>query len=406
MGEEDLTGRGGDSISTAGGKEVGMEGLESTLSSLAGDMAAGMAGGPIGIAVTAIMKIGEVIVQLMTKLVNMIIDSSPYLQGVLKIIDKMFKLVLMPVGNMIARILLPLAVKMANKTMALLQKYSNAGPEEMINAASDGFTVIIDSMVEMIGTVLGKALWPLIVGGVKALGNILTGQSPDYNSPYSSATSDLESLLGSSSSVLSSTMDQFGLTILTGNKMVQSSTGELATVIYSGASSIEDGFQSNSNVLAIGTTGALNSLNAYNIANAGMVTVVNTTTASFANLNLAISQLADLIQETLPEETPEPEKKSGGGWNPLQWLAFGMSPVLASGYMLATGEPLGGKGSAFDRRWLGNSSTVDISNNSNTNSGTGTVNVTFNGDVYGMDDFDSKVQKSVSKYSNRTGSAY
>lgn len=72
----------------------------------------------------------EGIMQVVSKLFSAIIDASPMLQGVLKIVDKMFKMILMPIGNLIARLLLPIAIKMANKTMQFLSKFGNAGPDQ------------------------------------------------------------------------------------------------------------------------------------------------------------------------------------------------------------------------------------------------------------------------------------
>jgi hypothetical protein len=114
----------------------------------------------------------EGIFQVVTKLFNAIMDSSPLLSGVLKIVDKMFRLVLMPVGNMIGRLLLPIVINMAKKTMNLLSKYANAGPDQIGDMLTEGLTIAIESITDMLSIVLTKVLWPVLT----ALGqSILNG---------------------------------------------------------------------------------------------------------------------------------------------------------------------------------------------------------------------------------------
>ena len=379
----------------------GAFGMASKLMSFGKDMpneiASALATGPIGVALTAVTKIGETVVEIMTKLMQVIIDSSPYLQGVLKLIDKMFKLVLMPVGNMIAKILLPLALKMATKTMAVMQKYANADPSDLMNAASDGFTVITDSIGEMIGAILFKVLVPLfsglIQGLVQGIGQIFggSGGNTTFQNPFGSTSDDFSKLMSTGTKGMGDVMSQFGLTLQTGNKLAGSSTTELATVLYGGSSGIADGFQSVNSVLAIGSTGALNSLSNYNIANAGFLKVINTTTSAFGDLipelQLFKKQLdlnIDTTTGTTSSSGTAGSTKTTGGWDWWQWglaIAGGLAtiPVLA-----AINEPLGGKRQTTKT----SGQTVVVNNN-------------FNGDTYGYDDF---VKKTVQAYGSTVSS--
>lgn len=369
----------------------------SAIKTLPADISKGISAGPIGLMVTGIAKIGESMVEMLTKIMQLVIESSPYLQGVLKIIDKMFKLVLMPIGNMIAKLLLPLAIKMANKTIAVMEKYANAGPEEMGQAAADSFSVITESLIEMAAVILVKALAPMFTGMVTGIVNGIGqffgggGGTVDYMSGLKSATDDLTSIMGKSAVGTSSVIDQFGLTVSTGNKAVGTSTSELATVMYHGADSIEDGFQSSTTAIAIGSTKALGFLDQYNIANAGMLTVIDTTTTTFDSLNESLNVFKTQMNQT----TNNAQNNNVGtttttskGWDWWQWgLAIGAvaAAPFTGGLSLAG---LAGYEIATQDNPFGNSKTTQAKASGGTPS-----NINFYGNIYDKTDITQMINK-------------
>ena len=222
-------------VDTAGSGNAGEAGA-------AAEGGAGGAMGAMGIALKVIGKAIETVVQILSKIANMIIESSPMLKGVLGVIDKMFKLVLMPVGNMIGRLLLPLTIKMANKTVDLLQKYATAGPEKMSEAATEGFGIIVESMVEMMGVIFNQVLPPVL----GALGNAIVngiasifgaGKKEEETTSGADYSKDLKELMGKTGAGgvgAGTVMDQFGYSIITGNKLPGNYAGTSNTSLQTG----------------------------------------------------------------------------------------------------------------------------------------------------------------------------
>lgn len=380
----------------------------------------------IGGTLKGISGIVEGIFQIVGKLTEMIVESSPMLQGVLKILDKMFKLVLMPIGNLIGRLLLPIAIKMAQKTMAFLTKYGNVGPDQLGDALTEGLTIAIQSIIDVLSVVLTKVLWPVL----SALGqSIINGIAYVFGlaeKPAEPGFGDLGTQLGlkdisnnlnKSFGVAGSVINTFGMTIQTGNKMIGTGFSDSAMIIYKGGSDIANGFQSNMQVWQIGTTKMLKKLDAeLNVANAGLVITIDTLKIPFQNLidylNTIIPTLPPPTGQTT-STTPAPEKK--GGWEWWQWALAMTNPVPTIGYMLATGEPLGGQrmaeGGIVSRPTTamigeaGPEAVVPL-NRSSDYTAQPDIHVHFHGDVYGMNDFEKQVEKAVGKYTARVKRAY
>jgi hypothetical protein len=121
----------------------------------------------------------------------------------------------------------------------------------MANAATEGFSIIVESMIEMMGTILTKALGPIMTGAVNGIVNgIVNGlgslfgfgggggsSSTSVNEDYASDLKQLINNAGGNSVGASSVMDQFGYTMITGNKASGNYAGSLSTSTYSGSPS-------------------------------------------------------------------------------------------------------------------------------------------------------------------------
>jgi hypothetical protein len=360
-------------------------------------------------------------------------DASPLLQGVLKIVDKMFRLVLMPIGNMIGRLLLPIAINMAKKTMAFLNKYGNAGPEKIGDALTEGLTMALESITDMLAVVMTKVLWPVltalgqaIVNGIvyaitlgafgsnKSVAEYAPGQ--DYGSMVQK---DVTDLLGIAGTGFGNAVDQFGLTLQTGNRQMGNSFSELATAFYYGGSDIENGFQSVHDVLIIGTTKAIEKFgDTFNTAGAGMVTVIDTITTSFTKLIPLVPKVVETFvansgNGTETTEGPKAPKVelTGGALSRIYQLQ--RDPDLArryyAGQLANMQKPMAGGGIVTRPTNIlageaGAEAIIPLKNMGSNKSPD--INIHFHGDIYGMDDFEGQVQKIVSKYSGRVRGAY
>lgn len=378
----------------------------------------------------------DAIFQVISKMMNAIIDASPMLQGVLKIVDKMFKLILMPIGNIIAKMLLPVAIKMANKTMAFLSKYGNAGPDQLQDMMTDGMSIALDSMIEMMSIVLFKVMPPLLVGLAKAIGSMITramgfgGANPEDafgGSGVTSTAEDLTKLLGGAAAGAATVLNQFGMTVQTGNYMLGTSQTELVTAFYKGSVSIEDGFQSVHEVLVIGTTELMAKFKTdFNGSAAGVYDEIDTMKTKFK----------DLIKYLEPFEKPPEDVKSGNGdtkteakkgmdwWKYMEgatqnfqgiltgnryWKEKGDEKMAESniGHVF-TGVHLadGGIATKPTKALIGEAgpeAVIPLGRNGGMGD---TINITITGDIYGMDDFNRKIEQAVSKYSTRVRGAY
>lgn len=390
-------------------------------------------------AMKGITGVLEATFQVISKLMNVIIDASPMLQGVLKIVDKMFKMILMPIGNMIARLLMPMVIKMANKTMQFLNKFGNAGPDQLEEMMTAGMTIALDSFIEMIGVILTKVLVPILKGMVSAIFNIFAkwlhwGTKEEDYGGYSSVSEDLSQLLGSSAGGVASIIDQFGMTVQTGNKEIGTSQTELATIFYTGAVDIANGFQSLHEVLAIGTPKILGRFETeFNTAAAGVYTSINTLSTSFADLADYLDQFHTY------DESGEGSDEDGGGRKKTEkwynWLVgayhvaqgkgkgndaeLKMGREMQKGYVYSKKEqdaasergffPMarGGLVTRPTKALIGEAGPeAVIPLNKMRGNGGQSIDIHIHGDIYGMDDLDKKIEKSIGKYSSRIRGAY
>lgn len=370
------------------------------------------------------------IFQVIGKLFNAIMDASPLLQGMLKIISKMFMLVLMPIGNMIGRLLMPVVIKMANKTMALLSKFGNAGPDQMQDVMAAGMTIALQSMIEMLQVVLKQVLVPLIAGIVQAIGAVLFGgnvEGADTTAASKMISGDLSDLMGAATGGFGDVINQFGLTVQTGNRIAGNSFAESATAFYTGNMDIASGFQATAEILVIGSTKAIKEFSkAFDTSKTELITIIDT-------LQLPFKNLKQWIDINFPTQTAKVETPSEtGGKREMDWGRFllgALAPALSIGAMLTkpketsewftsgqgtepetkyTPKAKGGIVTRPTRILAGEAGAEAIIPLSKAGGAVGgnTVNVHFHGDVYGMDDFERKVEKTVNKYGGKVRGAY
>jgi hypothetical protein len=409
------------------------------------DLATSEGGGGLGAisesmtALTQVTKgisgVVEGIFQVIGKLFNAIIDASPLLQGVLKIIDKMFKLVLMPIGNMIGRLLLPYVIKMARKTTEYLSKFGNAGPEQMGEILTEGLTMALESLGEMLAVVFSKVLWPVITALGQSIINaiqwLFTGglagslAAPGYdeNAARAEIGKDVNALLGAAATGIAGVIDTFGFTVQTGNRIMGNSFAETSIAMYRGTADIANGFQSVHDVLVVGSTKAIQQFAAdFHLAGAGLVTVLDTIRDP---IELLVEKLKGII-----DTVPEPPPKDGGGKEEkkgINWLkALLTMPIYVASMLPKSDEDK----KKETERWVDYLSKPGLFQSGGivtrpTNAiigeagpeaiiplnragamGGQPIHIHFHGDVYGMDDFERKVEKTVSKYGGRVRGAY
>jgi hypothetical protein len=382
----------------------------------------------------------EGIFQVVTKLFTAIIDASPLLSGVLKIIDKMFRLVLMPIGNIIGRLLLPIVMQMAKKTMNLLSKYANAGPEQIGDMLTEGLTIAIESITDMLSIVLTKVLWPVltalgqsILNGIAhilsggLLGNEMTVQ-PDTTTQLTNLFGDSLTDLTSTAQGFGNVINTFGLTIQTGNRIAGNGFSELATAFYSGNADIANGFQSVHNVLVVGSTKAIETFaGEFNTSSAGLVTTIDTTKIAFGELITKVNDFAEaLVTNRSGDYRQPPATKTETNWlgvlataiaGPISLVGAAVNQLTdKSGHgfenfyrnVLTTQVPIAGGGIVTRPTnaligEAGPEAIIPLSKYGST--GGQSINVHFHGDVYGMDDFERKVENTVSRYSGRVRGA-
>jgi hypothetical protein len=352
----------------------------------------------------------------------------------------MFKLILMPIGNMIGRLLMPYVIKMARKTTEYLSKFGNAGPEQMADVMAEGVSIAIESMVEMLTVVMTKVLWPLFKGLVEGIGRViaalLSGQGFDLNKlapPETGVTTigdDLKKLMGNAAYGMSDVINTFGLTVQTGNRQMGNSFAESATAFYKGTADIANGLQSVHTVLVVGTTKAIEKMNEmFNLQTAGFVTIIDTVKTPFIELVPLLDNLINTLKQVpeIPPEYPPTETEGRGKFN-LGKAAFAATlgaavPIMAlldkgfkaefpkwlgtEEWFKGTGMATGGIVTRPTRILAGEAGPEAIVPLDRAgNAGGQTINVHFHGDVYGMDDFERKIEKTVSKYGGKVRGAY
>jgi len=400
----------------------------------AGDVAGGAMEGLTSVT-KGISGILEGIMSVISKLFNAIMDASPLLQGVLKIVSKMFNLVLMPIGNAIGRLLLPIVVKMARQTAAFLSKYGNVGPDKIGDVLTEGLTMAFSSMIDMIAVIMNKVLWPVLTalgqsiinGFIYAISGGLAGSNKAQESNDAQFQEMIggtfKDMMGGAALGAATVIDQFGMTIQTGNRIAGNSFAESATVFYNGNMDIANGFQATAQVLVIGTTKAIDKFaTEFNLAGTELVTIIDTLQTPFANL-----------KEWIDIAFPTKEKPAGGGGpsgrpTPLpvvgnvhtanirakealagrdpEFLAYMQNRSEIAKWDAAHRTASGGIVTRPTRILAGEAgpeAIIPLSKGGGV--GSNTININFNGDVYGMNDFESKVEKAVGKYSGKVRGA-
>jgi hypothetical protein len=396
------------------------------------DLVSGVMGG-IGDGIDAIF-------QVISKMMNAIIDASPMLQGVLKIVDKMFKLILMPIGNIIAKMLLPVAIKMANKTMAFLSKYGNAGPDKLTDMMSEGMGIALDSMIEMMSIVLNKVMPPLLIGLAKAIGSMLMGGNPSdafsAGAGVTTSSDDLKTLLGGAAAGTATVINQFGMTVQTSNAMVGTSQTELAIAFYQGSVDIANGFQSVHDVLVIGTTDLMERFKTeFNGANAGTYHEIDTQKMKYQDLITILDPF-----HILPPPDVKGKDDGAVAQKNFDWWGFvGGVALIAAGTVVATvgnvvapgagavigttmilgGGTLAGNAIANGgnmakggiatrptRATIGEAGPEAVIPLDKYNMGRDNISISVNGKRYGKDEFNRKIEQAVNKYGTKVRGAY
>lgn len=322
-----------------GGGAAGAEGAAGAGGAAGG---AGMAAmGPMAI-VAGGMKIVEKIFGVLQELFKLIMDSSPLFQSVAKLFQTSMKLLFMPLGNMIAKVLMPIMMKYLQKSAERAQKYANAGPEDLAEATTGAITDMIAALAEVMGVVFLKVMPPLIeglvVGIVEGIKEALPGVSGDseryksvmskYQEEYDNKFKSMGGNLLNSISGYSDGIDRFGLVLYTANNKIGRVMSESATVFYKGVETIEGGFTEASEVVIYGTNGMITQMNEkFNLMSAGVVSTVDTTTGQvitfgqaledvLAPLGGAYNQVMDFSGSTLPSLITS-LSDVGGGLNSL-----------------------------------------------------------------------------------------
>jgi hypothetical protein len=327
--------------------------------------------GPMAI-VAGGMKIVEKIFGVLQELFKLIMDSSPLFQSVAKLFQTSMKLLFMPLGNMIAKVLMPIMMKYLQKSAERAQKYANAGPEDLAEATTGAITDMIAALAEVMGVVFLKVMPPLIeglvVGIVEGIKEALPGVSGDsekyksvmskYQEEYDNKFKNMGGNLLNSIRGYSDGIDRFGLVLYTANNKIGRVMSESATVFYKGVETIEGGFTEASEVVIYGTNGMITQMNEkFNLMAAGIVSTVDTSTGQIRTFGQALeevlapiggvyNQMLDFNNTTLPSLISAMDEVGGG----LNSLATTIANVIAtiSGIQREDSEKAGG--STIERR--------------------------------------------------------
>lgn len=307
------------SPSTGGGSSGASGRLNIPMTKAAGGGGAAAAGaGAAGAAMAVAGAIGkgiEGIFSILQKMLQLMMDSSPLFQAVGKLFQTSMKLLFMPLGNMIAKVLMPIMMKYLQKSAERAQKYASSPPSSIEEVTSGTISDMISSFAEIFGKIFVEIVPPLVIGLVQgiaaAIGNLLGGNNDVYSAATSSlkdAQKEYDSLFSESGMTLvksatgfSTALDQFGLTIYTSNNTLGKASSDLATTFYTSSDTIENGFNKTSTVLVYGTTDMIKKINAqYNLAAANVTTTFDTVSGlaeTFGqSVNGVLAQFVDLKQ--------------------------------------------------------------------------------------------------------------
>lgn len=208
-----------------------------------GAMEAGAAGGAaaagiIGVIIAIgqmIQKIIQIGVDLIKKLIEAVIESSAYLQGVISLIYKALMLFLMPIGNMFASIFMPLARKMLQSAAQNIKENGlgvggdayngdfviegiKGMMESLVSMLPELIVVGIQLMLDAIGTVVVTAwnmFWKWVIssitdfftGAINNLINIIDYIFPGFAEGLSNFMSGVGGFLGGIKTALTNILE-------------------------------------------------------------------------------------------------------------------------------------------------------------------------------------------------------
>lgn len=290
-----------------GKKEAGGEG---------GGMGAGLMMG-----VAAGMKVIEGGMQLLSKMAQIIIDSSPLLQSSLKLFSTSMKLLFMPLGNMIGKILMPIMIKYLQKSADRLSKLK--GDESIETLTSGAIEDMMGALFDVMGAILTKVMPGLLTGLVQgigaAIGNLFGGNN-NVSAGFDSAISEYEEKFSSSGLALTkfsagtaSALDRFGWVMNTSNNNIGKATSDLATTFYTSQTTIENGFNETATTYTTGTTKMITYLNdSFNLVAAGANLVYDTITGQVSVFGTKIDGVYNSFINPILTKTTEMNGALGG----------------------------------------------------------------------------------------------
>lgn len=257
------------------------------------------AGGAAMVGIGAAMKIFESIFAVLQKIFQLIMDSSPLLQSVGKLFMTSMKLLFMPIGNMIGKVLMPIMMKYMQKSVDRMSKLD--GTESIQELTTGAMTDMIGALIEVFQKVVTDIMPAVIMGivdGIKAalnpFGNTETAvknSMSKYQDEYNKNIEETNSYLTEFNSGLADGLDRFGMVINTSNNKSGKAMSDMATVVYSSARTIENGFDETSTVYVQGTTKMINTLDkAFNLVAAGATFTYNTITGQAQAFGTKLTQ--------------------------------------------------------------------------------------------------------------------
>lgn len=266
--------------------------------------AEGAAGGGMGkggaamVGIGAAMKIFESIFAVIQKLYQLIAESSPLMQATNKLFMTSMKILFMPLGNMIAKVLMPIMMKYMQKSVDRMSKLT--GNESIQELTTGAMQDMIGALMEIFGTVMSQIMPGVVMGivdGIKAAlfgGNTksaVTNAMSPYQDEYNKNIAETNGYLTEFNTGLAEGLDRFGMVMYTANNKAGKASSDMATTIYKSSRTIENGFDETSTVWVQGTTKAIDDLNkSLNLVAAGATFTYNTITGQAQAFGTKITQ--------------------------------------------------------------------------------------------------------------------
>lgn len=235
----------------------------------------GMKGGAKAGAAGAALMVLEKLLALLQQLVQIAMDSSPLFQSMAKLFNTSMKLLFMPLGQMMAKVLMPIVLKYLQKSADTAQKYMNAPPSSAEEVMANATNNMLSATGEVFGKVLTDILPPIFMGFLNGMveaikGLFGMGKSPTeaFNNAIAEATKKYNDAFSTSGMTLvkgaegyATALDQFGMVMYTANNTLGKSISDAAITIYSGATDIADGFNITHDVVTYGTPAMIEYVN-------------------------------------------------------------------------------------------------------------------------------------------------